>query len=123
MNNLDLNHIRWSQLPGFDNFDYCVLSVDRPNKLVDVLFHFHENDPIVLHRHCAVNHTFVISGEHRMFHANGDLKEARPTGSYTISQPDTPRTANAAAKAAPWCCSAFAVPRASCTRFWMIRRT
>ncbi|MEL0168096.1 MAG: hypothetical protein VW877_08205 [Pseudomonadaceae bacterium] len=89
MHNLDLNDIRWSQLPGFENFDYCILSVDRPNQLVDVLFHFHAHDPIVLHRHCAVNHTFVIRGEHQLFHANGALKETRPTGSYTISQPDT----------------------------------
>lgn len=89
MHSLDLNHIRWHQLPGFENFDYSILSVDRPNQLVDVLFHFHAHDPIVLHRHCAVNHTFVIRGEHQLFHANGELKEKRPTGSYTISQPDT----------------------------------
>ena len=31
--------------------------------------------------------TFVIQGEHRLYHANGELKDVRPTGSYTVSPP------------------------------------
>ena len=81
-------HIHWQRIEFFDNFQYSVLDVDRDNKVVEVLFKFAANDPIVLHRHCAVNHTFVIQGEHCLYHADGTLTEKRPTGSYTISQPD-----------------------------------
>ncbi len=89
MMTFDDRQIHWSQLPGFDNFSYSILSIDQANQLVDVLFHFRAHDPIVLHRHCALNHTFVVRGEHHLYHASGELKEVRPTGSYTISPPDT----------------------------------
>ncbi|MHB0766033.1 hypothetical protein ACYCFC_16855 [Stutzerimonas sp. NM35] len=89
MNSFDVSQIYWSQLPGFENFSYSILNVDQPNQLVDVIFHFRAHDPIVLHRHCALNHTFVVSGEHHIYHANGELKEVRPTGSYTVSHPDS----------------------------------
>lgn len=88
MKSFDLSQISWSQLPGFENFSYCILNVDQANQVVDVIFHFRAHDPIVLHRHCALNHTFVVSGEHHIYHANGELKEVRPTGSYTVSNPD-----------------------------------
>lgn len=84
----DDQHINWQRLKVFDNFQYSILDIDRDNKVVEVIFKFAANDPIVLHRHCAVNHTFVIQGEHCLYHADGTLKEKRPTGSYTISQPD-----------------------------------
>jgi len=50
-----------------------------------VLFKFSAREQIVLHRHKALNHTFVIQGEHRLYWADGTLKEARPVGSYTVS--------------------------------------
>ncbi|SDT13542.1 hypothetical protein SAMN05216271_3695 [Halopseudomonas sabulinigri] len=89
MQHFDDRQIHWSQLPGFENFSYSILNIDQANQLVDVIFHFRAHDPIVLHRHCALNHTFVISGEHHLYHANGDLKEIRPTGSYTVSAADS----------------------------------
>ncbi|EMR11923.1 hypothetical protein MPL1_12968 [Methylophaga lonarensis MPL] len=82
------SNIKWSRLDVFDNFEYSILNVDHDNKVIDVLFRFAANNPIVLHRHCAVNHTFVIQGEHCLYHPDGRLKERRQTGSYTISQPD-----------------------------------
>ncbi len=81
--------VNWQRLEVFDNFQYSVLDIDRTNKVVEVIFKFAANDPIVLHRHCALNHTFVIQGEHCLYHADGTLKETRPTGSYTVSPPDT----------------------------------
>jgi len=42
---------------------------------------------IVLHRHVAHNNTFVVQGEHRLYERNGELKEVRATGSYTVSPP------------------------------------
>ena len=52
-----------------------------------MLFKFAANEKIALHRHVAANNTFVIQGEHRLYYPNGDLKEVRPTGSYTVSPP------------------------------------
>jgi hypothetical protein len=33
------------------------------------------------------NNTFVVQGEHRLYEADGKLKEVRPVGSYTVSPP------------------------------------
>lgn len=81
-------HIDWQQFGDFENFRYSILNIDHANKIIDVIFKFSANDPIFLHRHCALNHTFVIHGEHHIYHANGDLKEVRPVGSYTASPAD-----------------------------------
>jgi hypothetical protein len=81
-------NIAWQQLGAFENFSYSILNIDKANKIIDVIFRFEPHNPIVLHRHCALNHTFVIHGEHRLFHANGELKAARAVGSYTVSPPE-----------------------------------
>ena len=54
-------------------------------RIADVLFRFDAEQQIVLHRHKALNHTFVVQGEHRVYEMDGRLRETRPTGSYTIS--------------------------------------
>lgn len=84
----DDSHIEWQQFGEFENFRYSILNIDHANKVIDVIFKFSANDPIFLHRHCALNHTFVIHGEHRLYHANGKLKEVRPVGSYKASPAD-----------------------------------
>lgn len=81
-------NIAWQQLGAFENFRYSILNIDKANKIIDVIFRFEPHNPIVLHRHCALNHTFVIHGEHRLYHANGELKAARAVGSYTVSPPE-----------------------------------
>lgn len=80
-------NVNWQELEGFDHLVFKVLSVDRINKLVDVLFKFAANEQIALHRHVALNHTLVLEGEHRLYEPNGDLKEVRPCGRYTVSPP------------------------------------
>ncbi|MCL7422018.1 MAG: regulator [Methylobacter sp.] len=81
-------NIAWQQLGAFENFRYSILNIDKANKIIDVIFRFEPHNPIVLHRHCALNHTFVIHGEHRLHNANGELKAARAVGSYTVSPPE-----------------------------------
>jgi quercetin dioxygenase-like cupin family protein len=66
---------------------YSILDIDEENKIADVLFKFAANQQIVLHRHKVRNNTFVIQGEHRLYEANGQIKEVRPVGSYTVSPP------------------------------------
>lgn len=83
----DDSHIQWQTLAGFDHLHYSILDIDESGKIVDVLFKFDARQQIVLHRHKALNKTFVIQGEHRLYHADGNLKESRPVGKYTSSQP------------------------------------
>ncbi len=78
----DESSIRWHTLEGFDHIWYNVLDVDKQNRIVDILFKFAANKQVVLHCHKADYRTFVIQGELRIYHANGSLKEVRPTGSY-----------------------------------------
>ncbi len=81
----DDRQIQWRRLDGLANLEYTVLSIDEPRLTADVLFRFAGNGQIALHRHRALNHTFVVQGEHRIYEADGRLREVRPTGSYTIS--------------------------------------
>lgn len=83
----DDSHIHWQTLADFEHLQYSILDIDEPGKIADVLFKFSARRQIVLHRHKALNKTFVIQGEHRLYHADGQLKEIRPVGSYTVSQP------------------------------------
>ncbi|MDO9162173.1 MAG: regulator [Methylococcaceae bacterium] len=80
-------NINWQTLEGFEHLHYSILDIDEQNKIVDVLFKFAAHQQIVLHRHKALNKTFVIQGEHRLYEADGRLKEVRAVGSYTSSQP------------------------------------
>ncbi|CAG7856042.1 hypothetical protein MCAMS1_00385 [biofilm metagenome] len=83
----DESGIRWSKLGDFEHLLYCILDINEELKIIDVLFKFSANQQIVLHRHKVHNNTFVVQGEHRLYEADGRLKEIRPTGSYTVSPP------------------------------------
>lgn len=83
----DDRHIQWQTLANFEHLQYSILDIDEPNKIIDVLFKFSARQQIVLHRHKVLNKTFVIQGEHRLYEANGRLKESRKVGSYTSSSP------------------------------------
>jgi len=80
-------HIKWQTLANFEHLQYSILDIDEPNKIIDVLFKFSARQQIVLHRHKVLNKTFVIQGEHRLYEADGRLKESRKVGSYTSSPP------------------------------------
>ncbi|MGZ0076164.1 cupin domain-containing protein [Methylomonas sp. YC3] len=81
----DDRRIDWQTLEGFEHLRYFILNIDTDANIADVLFKFAAGQQIVLHRHKAPNHIFVIQGEHRIYHADGTLKEIRPVGSYTLS--------------------------------------
>lgn len=81
----DDRNIRWNTLEGIEHLLYSILDIDEPNKIIDVIFRFAANQQIVLHRHKALNNMLVIQGEHRLYKANGELKEIRPVGQYTVS--------------------------------------
>ncbi|MEQ1531051.1 MAG: regulator [Methylococcales bacterium] len=83
----DDRHIVWQSLAGFQHLLYRILHIDEERNIIDVLFKFAAHQQIVLHRHKALNHLFVIQGEHRLYHADGVLKELRKVGSYTVSPP------------------------------------
>lgn len=77
--------IRWQPFGEFPHFEFAILAIDTEQRIADVIFKFAANQQIVLHRHRALNHTFVVRGEHRIYEADGRLREIRPTGSYTVS--------------------------------------
>ncbi|NOU21996.1 MAG: regulator [Methyloglobulus sp.] len=81
----DDRNIQWHQLGEFKHFVYAILDIDLENTIADVLFKFEAHQPIVLHRHMALNKMLVIQGEHWLYEPNGDLKEIRPVGRYTSS--------------------------------------
>lgn len=78
--------IHWNRFGEFvPAFHYTILDLDEKSRIVDVLFKLPANEQILLHRHHALNHTFVVQGEHRLYETDGSLREARPSGSYTVS--------------------------------------
>lgn len=81
----DESLIQWQTLAGFQHLHYSILDIDEQHHIVDVLFKFAANQQIVLHRHKVLNKTFVIQGEHRLYHADGSIKEIRPAGQYKSS--------------------------------------
>lgn len=83
--NFDDSNITWYKLGDIEHLGYSILDIDEKNNIVDVIFKLEPFKQIVLHRHMAINHSFVIQGEHRLYEANGELKEIRAVGSYTSS--------------------------------------
>lgn len=83
----DDSNTRWQRFCDVEHLWLSVLDVDAKHRIVQVLFKFAANQQIVLHRHKTTNKTFVIQGEHRLYHPDGRLKEIRPTGRYTVSPP------------------------------------
>lgn len=79
------SHIDWQTLANFEHLQYSILDIDAQRHIIDVLFKFAANQQIVLHRHKVLNKTFVIQGEHRLYHADGSIKDIRPVGQYTSS--------------------------------------
>jgi quercetin dioxygenase-like cupin family protein len=83
----DDQNITWKRLNGIEHLWLSVLDFDEGNKIIHVLYKFAARQQIVLHRHKTLNKTFVVQGEHRLYHASGELKEVRAVGSYTVSLP------------------------------------
>jgi quercetin dioxygenase-like cupin family protein len=80
-------HIDWQTLEHIAHLHYHILDIDRHRHIVDVLFKFAAGQQIILHRHVAHNTMFVLQGEHRIYAADGCVREVRPTGRYTSSPP------------------------------------
>lgn len=81
----DDRNIRWNMLDGIDHLHYSILAIDEKARIIDVIFRFAANARIVLHRHKVLNHTLVVQGEHRLYHADGEIKDIRPVGRYTVT--------------------------------------
>lgn len=78
----DQTNVTWNTLEGFDHVWYHVLKVDPEMKIVDLLLKFAANEQVLLHRHHADYSTFIIQGELRLYNAEGELTEIRPTASF-----------------------------------------
>lgn len=84
----DDRNFHWQTLPGIEHLHYWILGVDEKAKIADVVFKFAAGEQILLHRHRALNHTFVLQGEHRLYYKDGSVKDVRPVGRYTVTPPD-----------------------------------
>ena len=80
------NSIAWIRFGDIEPaIHYRIMHLDASSRIADVMFKFPAQQQIVLHRHHAPNHTFVVQGEHRLYEPDGSLREVRATGSYTVS--------------------------------------
>jgi len=84
----DDRNIKWQKIGDFEHCVVSILNIDKENKVIDALFKFSAQEQIVLHRHVALNKTFVIQGEHRLYTPSGELKEVRAVGTYKTCLPD-----------------------------------
>jgi hypothetical protein len=83
----DDRNIVWRTVDWLDHVAYHIYDLDEKNNIVDVIFKFAANKQAMLHRHKVPYRTLVVQGELRIYHANGELKEIRPTGSYVSTLP------------------------------------
>lgn len=83
----DDRNIRWKQIDGIDHLSLSVLDVDEEKEVIHVIFKFTANQQIILHRHLTLNKTMTLQGEHRLYHPDGQLKEIRSTGRFTVAPP------------------------------------
>lgn len=81
----DDKNIQWKKLGDYEHIVYSILAIDETKTVIDVIFKLEPHKKIVLHRHKALNNSFVIHGEHCLYLPNGELKEIRTAGSYTTS--------------------------------------
>jgi len=86
----DDRNIRWYPFGDFKHFVFAMYDFDGKRKVVDFIIMFEPNEKIFLHRHLALTNTLVVQGEHRIYEPDGRLKEIRPVGSYTSSDPGAP---------------------------------
>jgi len=81
----DDRNVVWQELPGMSGFVLSIFSVDTENKTADFAIKFDPNTKVLVHRHLALTHTFVIEGDHVIYETDGTLRESRPVGRYTVS--------------------------------------
>lgn len=94
----DDRNITWYPLGDFEHLALSLLDLDVEGQVVDFVVKFDANQRIFLHRHLAHTNTFVVQGEHRLYEPNGQLKEVRPTGTFTSSPPGAPHYEGAGAE-------------------------
>jgi quercetin dioxygenase-like cupin family protein len=83
----DDSNIKWYPLGDIEHMSFSLLDVDLESEVINFIVKFDAGERIIQHRHTSHANTFVIAGEHRMYHPDGSLKEVRPAGSYTSSPP------------------------------------
>ena len=81
----DDSNIRWQPLAGMSGFVLRIFDVDPSARTADFAIKFEPNTRVLVHRHLALTHTFVVAGDHIIYEPDGRLRESRPVGRYTIS--------------------------------------
>jgi hypothetical protein len=86
MKGFDDSNIQWRPFDGMGGFVVRIFDVDRATRTVDFAIKFDPNTQVIIHRHTALTHTFVVEGDHVIYEPDGTLRESRPVGRYTVSQ-------------------------------------
>ena len=81
----DDHNIQWFPFAGIEGFVVRILDVDLERRTVDFVIKFERDTRVLVHRHLALTHTFVLKGDHVIYEPNGLLRESRSVGSYTVS--------------------------------------
>lgn len=85
MMTFDDSNIRWRPLAGMEGFVLRIFNVDPAARTADFAIKFAPNTRVLVHRHLALTHTFVVEGDHVIYEPDGRLRESRPVGRYTVS--------------------------------------
>ena len=84
----DDSNIEWRKLGDFTGFVASILFVDEATNVVEFIVKFDPNTNTLAHRHLASTYTFVIEGAHIIYEIDGRLRQSRPAGRFTFTQPD-----------------------------------
>ena len=79
----DDRNVRWGKLGDFEGLVVSILFVDEDRHSVDFAVKFAPNTQVMLHRHLAWTHSFVIEGDHVIYEMDGSVREIRPVGHYS----------------------------------------
>ena len=88
VHHFDDSNIEWRKLGDFTGFVASILFVDEATNVVEFIVKFDPNTNSLVHRHLAATYTFVIEGAHIIYEIDGRLRDSRPAGRFTVTQPD-----------------------------------
>ena len=77
--------IDWQPLEGMSGFVLKIFDVDPATRTADFAIRFEPNTKVLVHRHLALTHTFVVAGDHVIYEPDCRLRESRPAGRDTVS--------------------------------------
>src|SRR5438309_1037237 len=76
MKSFDDSNIQWRPFAGMGGYVVRIFDVDPATRTVDFAIKFDPNTQVIIHRHTALTHTFVVEGDHVIYEPDGTLRES-----------------------------------------------